>query len=161
MPTGLPQGWTARHSRSRDRTYFYNEATKESVWDAPEGTDIEQLKLYLAQPKKVQASHLLIKHKDSRRPASWKEENITRSKEEAIEILKKHQQTIASGEKTLAEIAQTESDCSSHKRGGDLGLFGRGEMQPSFENAAFSLQVGQVSDIVESDSGVHLIQRTA
>lgn len=112
------------------------------------------------QPSKVRASHLLIKHSGSRRPASWKSENITRSKEEAIEILQKHQQTIKNGEKTLGEIAQTESDCSSHKRGGDLGFFERGAMQPPFEKATFDLEIGQISDIVETDSGVHLIERT-
>ena len=40
------------------------------------------------QSATVQASHLLVKHRDSRRPSSWREENITRSKEEAMEILK-------------------------------------------------------------------------
>ena len=58
-------------------------------------------------------------------------------------------------------MAQTYSDCSSAKRGGDLGFFGRGQMQPSFENATFDLKVGEMSDIVESDSGIHVILRTA
>ena len=49
---------------------------------------------------------------------------------------------------------------SSAKRGGDLGSFGRGAMQPSFEAAAFALEVGQMSDLVESPSGVHIILRT-
>ena len=44
--------------------------------------------------------------------------------------------------------------------GGDLGVFGRGKMQVPFERAAFALQVGQLSDIVDTDSGVHLILRT-
>ncbi|CAJ0831941.1 17726_t:CDS:2 [Entrophospora sp. SA101] len=60
----------------------------------------------------------------------------------------------------LGELALTESDCSSAKRNGDLGFFGRGQMQPSFEDAAFKLEVGELSGPVWSDSGVHLIQRT-
>lgn len=52
-------------------------------------------------------------------------------------------------------------DCSSARSGGDLGSFGRGQMQRPFEDAAFGLGVGQMSDIVETDSGVHLILRTA
>jgi NIMA-interacting peptidyl-prolyl cis-trans isomerase 1 len=103
----------------------------------------------------------LIKHSGSRRPASWKSEHITRSKEEAIEILKQHQKRIQLGEATLEQIASTDSDCSSAKRGGDLGYFEKGQMQPAFEQAAFGLDVGQMSDIVETDSGVHLILRTA
>ena len=42
----------------------------------------------LFAPVQVQASHILVKHRQSRRPASWKQEQITRSKEEALEILK-------------------------------------------------------------------------
>lgn len=103
----------------------------------------------------------MIKHKDVRRPASWKQDPITRTKEEAIEILKGHQKRIQNGEVSLGELALTESDCSSHKRNGDLGFFERGQMQPPFENASFALKVGEISDIVETDSGVHLIERLA
>lgn len=53
------------------------------------------------------------------------------------------------------------SDCSSAKRGGDLGLFGRGAMQKPFEDAAFALKVGGLSQPVDTDSGVHIILRTA
>lgn len=60
----------------------------------------------------------------------------------------------------FATIALTESDCSSSKKGGDLGLFGRGQMQKSFEDATYALRAGELSDIVESDSGIHIILRT-
>ncbi|ONH66861.1 Peptidyl-prolyl cis-trans isomerase pin1 [Cyberlindnera fabianii] len=161
--TGLPSGWTIKFSRSHQRDYYFNPDTRESVWEPPAGTDIAQLEAYNASrpPSKVRAAHLLIKHNGSRRPASWKSDKITRSKEEAIEILKQHQKRIQQGEATLQEIAQTESDCSSAKRGGDLGEFGRGQMQPPFEEAAFGLKIGEISDIIETDSGVHLILRTA
>ena len=69
---------------------------------------------------KIRAAHLLVKHKDSRRPSSWKEENITRTKEEAIEILEGYGKRIESGEVSLGELASTESDCSSAKKKGDL-----------------------------------------
>jgi peptidyl-prolyl cis-trans isomerase NIMA-interacting 1 len=61
----------------------------------------------------------------------------------------------------LAELAGTESDCGSAKKSGDLGFFGRGEMQPEFENAAFGLRVGEMSDVVATQSGLHLIERVA
>lgn len=113
------------------------------------------------KPEQIHAAHLLVKHRDSRNPRSWKNDNITISKEEAIQVLKNYQDQINSGKTTLRELAKTELDCSSAKRGGDLGFFEKGKMQPSFEKAAFALKVGEVSDIVESDSGIHLIERIA
>ena len=60
---------------------------------------------------------------------------------------------------TFEELARTESDCTSAKRGGDLGFFGRRKMQPPVEDASFALEIGQLSNIIESSSGVHLILR--
>jgi len=108
---------------------------------------------------KIRAAHLLVKHKDSRRPASWREPNITRSKEEAIEMLKGYEEQILSGQKQLGDLAVSESDCSSARKRGDLGFFGKGQMQKEFEDAAFALQPGEMSGVVETASGVHLIQR--
>merc|ERR1712077_91128 len=97
------------------------------------------------EDEKVQASHLLVKHRDSRRPSSWREENITRSKEEALEILKGYREQIVSGQASFEDLASKYSDCSSAKRGGDLGPFGRGQMQKPFEDATYSLKVGELS----------------
>ena len=114
---------------------------------------------------KVSCRHLLVKHNESRRPKSWKSENITRSKEEAISSIMKYKKEIMSNEAEIVskfkDLAKTESDCNSYKRGGDLGSFGRGRMQKPFENAAFALEVGQLSEPIETDSGVHLILRYA
>ena len=59
------------------------------------------------------------------------------------------------------EEASKRSDCSSFRQGGDLGEFERGQMQAPFEDATFALGVGEMSGIVETDSGFHLIFRTA
>ena len=69
---------------------------------------------------KIRAAHLLVKHKDSRRPSSWKEEKITRSKEEAVEILKGYEKKIKEDGQSLGELATSESDCSSARKKGDL-----------------------------------------
>lgn len=71
-----------------------------------------------------------------------------------------YREEIVSGRTTLEKLASQYSDCSSAKKGGDLGPFGRGQMQPAFEKAAFALAVGELSGPVHSDSGVHLILRT-
>ena len=112
-----------------------------------------------ANDGKIRASHLLVKHRDSRRASSWKETNITRTKEEAIELLKGYEQQIKSGQTTLGELAKSESDDSSAKKNGDLGFFGRNMMQKEFESAAFALKPGEMSGVVETNSGVHLIER--
>ena len=86
---------------------------------------------------------------------------IARSKEEAIEILRGYQTEIDGDPQKFADLAQVHSDCSSHAQGGDLGRFTRDKMQKPFSDAAFALDVGQMSDVVSTDSGVHLILRTA
>ncbi|KAK5079098.1 peptidyl-prolyl cis-trans isomerase Pin1 [Lithohypha guttulata] len=108
---------------------------------------------------KIRAAHLLVKHNGSRRPSSWKQANITRSKDEAIEMLRGYESQIKSGEKSLGDLAMSESDCSSARKRGDLGFFGKGQMQKEFEDAAFALKPGEISGIVETASGVHLIER--
>eukprot|EP00128_Syssomonas_multiformis_P018037 Colp12_sorted_trinity150504_noHs@25205 len=154
MSSDLPPNWVTRESRSNGgKLYYFNTVTKESQWEKPTGSG--------AEPDQVRASHLLVKHRDSRRPASWREDPITRTKEEALEILKGHIQKIQSGEVDFATLASTESDCSSAKRGGDLGPFGPGQMQAPFEKATYALKVGEMSGPVFTDSGVHIILRTA
>lgn len=59
----------------------------------------------------------------------------------------------------FAELARKFSRCPSARAGGDLGSFGRGRMVPSFEEAAFGLGVGDVSEPVRTQFGYHLIQR--
>ncbi|EKM83952.1 hypothetical protein AGABI1DRAFT_110554 [Agaricus bisporus var. burnettii JB137-S8] len=169
-------GWEIRMSVTKEMIYFYNTETKESMWTPPKDIPVEEVKklsgadkyeeqlnkLLDGEKDQVRASHLLIKHKDSRRPSSWKEADITRSKEEAIEIIEKYKEEISQAEdkaETFAKLASEHSDCSSHSNGGDLGWFGRGQMQPAFEEASFKLEPGNVSDIVSTDSGVHIIFR--
>ncbi|MFH1054338.1 MAG: peptidylprolyl isomerase, partial [Candidatus Woesearchaeota archaeon] len=61
---------------------------------------------------------------------------------------------------SFEELAQQKSKDSSAVRGGDLGYFPRGRMVPEFEGAAFSLETGEVSGLVKSDFGYHIIKVT-
>ncbi|XP_039286439.1 putative peptidyl-prolyl cis-trans isomerase dodo isoform X3 [Nilaparvata lugens] len=136
--------------------YYLNVYTKDSQWDRPE----KPAEPETSCPGQVQCSHLLVKHEQSRRPSSWREDKITRTKDEALELIKSYREQIVSGRASFAELAQKYSDCSSAKRGGDLGPFGKGAMQIPFEQAAFSLKIGELSEPVHTDSGVHIILRT-
>ncbi|KAK2624816.1 hypothetical protein QTJ16_006009 [Diplocarpon rosae] len=175
---GLPTGWEVRHSNSKNLPYYFNEFEKQSRWEPPPGTDTEKLKSYMAEhhsapqitaestlnghvnpPGKIRAGHLLVKHKDSRRPSSWREAEIKRSKDDAMSIILGHEQRIRSGQSSLGDLATSESDCSSARKRGDLGFFGRGDMQKEFEEAAFQLNPGEMSHVVETASGLHLIER--
>lgn len=133
--TGLPAGWEVRHSNSKNLPYYFNSATKDSRWEPPHGTDGEALKNYMGQYHtantgnnaaaqdlggKIRCAHLLVKHRDSRRPSSWREANITRSKDDARAIMESHEGKIRGGNASLGDLATTESDCSSARKRGDL-----------------------------------------
>ncbi|KAL7558647.1 hypothetical protein ACA910_010024 [Epithemia clementina (nom. ined.)] len=123
------------------------------------------------QPQRIDVLHILKKHKDSRRPSSWRsdyKEPILRTREEAwheleklLEIMRqsKDSSTLDDWIATFRKLALEESDDSSAKRHGDLGLVPRNKMLPEFEQAASALQVHELSGIVESASGMHIILR--
>lgn len=67
---------------------------------------------------------------------------------------------ISAGE-NFEELAKSNSTCPSGRNGGDLGAFGKGMMVKPFEDAAFSLDVGSLSDPVQTQFGFHIIKRTA
>ncbi|TMW63646.1 hypothetical protein Poli38472_002587 [Pythium oligandrum] len=179
----LPKGWKEVESKSRPgKTYFLHLKTGEKTWKLShvhaKEREFRHKKAKSSSahkdkkpsgPDTVHALHILIKHAGSRRPSSWRQENITRSKSVAIAKMEGIRDKLAARVKEnpetlrelFEEIAKEESDCSSAKRGGDLGPFGRKKMTPSFEKAAFALKVGELSDLVESDSGVHVILRIA
>lgn len=119
-------------------------------------TDAEAREFYesnpemFQQPEKVRASHILIKAKPD---AKQSEKDAARKKLEGI------QEKVKAGE-DFGKLAKTHSEGPSGTKGGDLGFFGRGQMVKPFEDVAFALKTGEVSDIVETRFGYHLIKGT-
>lgn len=106
----------------------------------------EQLK----EEPQVKASHILIGV-----DASASAEDKAKAKAKAEALLKEIR-----GGKDFAEAAKTNSTCPSKDQGGDLGYFGKGQMVREFEQAAFTMKIGDISDVVETQFGYHIIKLT-
>ncbi|NLF96114.1 MAG: DUF4340 domain-containing protein [Candidatus Riflebacteria bacterium] len=106
-----------------------------------------------AELQQVEATHILIAWQGADRSSA------TRSKEEARKLIDELHEKIKKGA-DIGELAKEHSDCPSGKSSnGSLGSFGRGMMAKPFEDAAFGLEVGKVSGVVETGFGYHLIRR--
>ena len=112
--------------------------TESQVSDADLQKFYEQNKEKFKTGEQIRASHILVK-----------------TEKEAKDILAK----IKAGG-NFEELAKKNSVDSSAAKGGDLGWFGKGSMVPVFEKAALALKEGQVSDVVKSDFGFHIIKLT-
>lgn len=104
------------------------------------------------EPEQIKISHILVQFGD--------QDPNRKTKEAALDKIKMIQQKLKDGE-TFENMANKYSeDPSSNTNGGDIGYFSKGQLVAEFENVAFSLPVGQISDIVETPYGFHLIKVT-
>lgn len=109
------------------------------------------------EEEKIAASHILVAYKNARGAASTVTRTKDVAKKRAEEALKKAK---ASGADFAALAKKYSDDPGSGPRGGDLGSFPRKAMVQPFAEAAFALKPGEVSAIVETDFGFHVIKRT-
>lgn len=104
--------------------------------------------------EEVRASHILYMYKGSQMAPP----SATRTKTEARQAADGTLAKLKAGA-NFAELAAKESDCPSKAKGGDLGSFGKGAMAKAFEKSAFALKVGELSGVVETPFGFHVIKR--
>jgi len=104
----------------------------------------------------VAASHVLIQYKGSLRAGP----TITRTKEEAKKLAAEVMAKAKKGQDFGGLAKQYSDEPGAKERAGSLGKFGKGQMVKPFEDAAFALQPGDVSGVVETDFGFHVIKRT-
>jgi len=121
--------------------------TAEPVTDEDVADFYEENKEGFAESEKVRARHILIKVSPD---VSDQEKADAESK---IQVVLKEARDGAD----FAELAKKNSECPSASQGGDLGYFTRGQMVKPFEEAAFALEPGQISEIVETQFGYHII----
>jgi peptidyl-prolyl cis-trans isomerase D len=109
----------------------------------------DQHKADYETPERVKAQHILF------RTENKKPEEIEALRQKAATVLER-----AKKGEDFAALAKQFSEDSSAAAGGDLGSFGRGQMVPEFEKAAFSLAPGAISDLVQTQFGIHIIKVT-
>ena len=132
-----------------------NEMLKAETAKMAPVTDADVKKFYdenpkeFAKPEEVRASHILFKTEG----ATDAQKKEARTK--ATQVLKE-----AKSGKDFAALAKQHSSDGSAPQGGDLGFFTKERMVPEFSNAAFALKPGEISDIVESQFGLHIIKVT-
>ena len=117
--------------------------------------DAERARL-AAQPAEIGARHILIMSVDSKQ----KPDTITRSKAEAKKRAETVLAKIRAGANFEEMVKEYTDEPGGAERNGDLGVFERSAMVKTFSEAAFALQKGQVSDVIETQFGYHIIKRT-
>jgi parvulin-like peptidyl-prolyl isomerase len=106
-------------------------------------------------PQQIGARHILVAYRGAQRV----DPKITRTREQARVLAEQIARDVRAG-KDWSALWQQYSNEPGGQHGGELGIFGRGQMVPAFERAAFELAVGQTSNVVETPFGFHVIQRT-
>jgi parvulin-like peptidyl-prolyl isomerase len=108
------------------------------------------------EPLEVGARHILVMHENSQQ----KPDGIVRTREEALERAKECLLKLRKGADFTKMVREYSDEPGAAERGGDLGVFERDAMVKAFSDAAFSLKVGEISEIVETSYGWHIIKRT-
>ena len=149
------EGMTMEQARDNIKKNIYVRAViNQKIQPLVKVSDAELQAAYQANLEKyrhgelIGARHILIQV-----PKDATEEQKKQAKEKIESVLKE-----AQAGKDFSELAKTHSDCPSKTRGGDLGYFGKGRMVPAFETAALALKEGDISPVVETQFGFHLIQ---
>jgi hypothetical protein len=107
-------------------------------------------------PDTIIAQHVLVAYRGAKRAPK----GVTRSKSDAKARALEAVSKVRSGTPFEELVKAYSDDQGSAERMGSLGKFHKGDMDPAFGAAAFALKVGEVSDVVETPYGFHIIKRT-
>ena len=126
-----------------------NKLVEQACAGVPDPTEDEVAKFFEAHkaefvtPPQVLCQHILVKGSDDK----------------ALDKIKEIRERIVSGKSDFAAEAKEHSDCPSGAEGGSLGWFGRGMMVPEFDKVAFEMKKGEVSGVVSTQFGYHIIYK--
>jgi hypothetical protein len=151
MGTYARDKWPEKYAPLKDIVFALGLGETGPVVEHPHGLVIAQR----CKVEKVHTRHILIRYKGAKNA----EPKIKRSKEDAQKLAEKLRGEASKAGADFEALAKKQSEDGSAERGGDLGPVGRGMFAPPYEAAAFALKPGEVSAVVESDFGFHIIQR--
>jgi len=145
------------------KTQLKNQLLANKVYDKiTEGiavADTEMNKYYeenkstlFTDPEQIKISHILVQYGD--------QDTTKKTKEAALEKINMVAQKIKDGESFENMANKYSEDVNSNTLGGDIGYFSEGQLVAEFENVAFTLETGEISDVVETEYGFHLIKVT-
>jgi len=121
-----------------------------------EATAERDRQIIARQPTEIGARHILVMHTLSKS----KPPSVTRTRDEAKKRVDEVLAKIRAGANFETLVNEYSDEPGSAERHGDLGVFDRAQMVKPFADAAFSLKVGEVSNVVETPFGFHVIKRT-
>jgi preprotein translocase subunit SecD len=131
--------------------------TYSDIIESKDELGIYKLVKFNPEGDQIRASHILIAYKGAQRAGA----DVTRTKDEAKALADKLLAQVKASPDKFADIAKANTDDPTGKTtGGDLGFFGKGQMTKAFEVAAFSMNTGDISDVVETEFGYHIIKDT-
>lgn len=150
------QGFTeAEFETELRRQMVIEQLIRSQVYDQVEVSDEEMREFYDNNPQYFQQDDQV-----AARHIIFTTEGVEESERAALqEELEGIRQEIVDGA-DFAEMAREHSQGPTATNGGDLGTFGRGQMVPEFENVAFDLEVGEISEVIETQFGYHILQVT-
>ena len=121
---------------------------------AEEARETRERRILASQPSQIGAKHLLIMHDDS----TSKPPGLQRTRAQALARAKEALLKIRGGTPFDEVVKQYTDEPGGVERAGDLGVFDRGTMVKPFADAAFALKIGEVSEVVETKYGFHIIR---
>ncbi len=151
LGTYTHEDWPAVHEPIRDAVFALQVHQTSDILHAPYGWVIARR----CEVQKVHTRHILVRYRGARNAP----DDVTRTRAEARALAEQIRAQVIAPDADFAAIARERSEDGSASEGGDLGSLGRGRLAPEYERAAFALSPGQISSVVETAFGFHIIQR--
>ncbi len=143
--------WPEAHAAIRDPIFNLQVGQTSEVIEASYGYAIARR----CPVEKIHTRHVLIRYAGARNAGA----DVVRAKEAARVLATEIRSGLMLPGADFEAVARQRSEDSTAAQGGDVGIVGRGRLAPEYEAAAFALAPGQVSDVVETEFGYHVIQR--